>query len=146
MADIATAMRTHLLAQSSITTLIGQRLHPGLLPPRATLPAVTYLLVGHEHEAHLTGQSGVAHAVIRYDAYNFDPLDSRRDNGIVEKMRLVLLDPSYWHTTVQGVWIEHTKLLTGPIELPSPPQDASAVYRFRTMCDYRVSYAEAKPT
>lgn len=146
MADIASAVRAHLLAQGAITALISTRLYPGVLPPNPTLPAMTMLLADHAHEAHLTAQTGIAHAIIRFEAYNADPLDSRSDAGIVEQTRLVMLDPSYWHTTVQGLWLEHTKLLFGPVELPSPPRDASSIYRFRTICDYRVSYAEAIPT
>ena len=146
MADIATAIRKHLLTKSTITNLIGTRIYPGTLPTAPTLPAVTMTLTGHEHESHLTGQTGIAHAIFQFDAYNTDPLDSRKTTGIVEQMRLVLLDPDIIHTTVQTVWIEAIGLISGPIELPSPPRDASQINRFRTMTNYRVSYAEAVPT
>jgi hypothetical protein len=134
------------MAQASITNVISTRLYPGTLSTAPTLPAVTMALTGHEHENHLTGQTGIAHAIIQFDAYNLDPLDSRKDAGIVEQIRLVLLDPDIVHTTVQGVWIEAVALISGPIELPSPPRDASQQNRFLTMCNYRVSYAEGVPT
>jgi len=45
MATIETAFVTLLLGESSITDLIGNELHPSVLPPLATTPAVTYNLV-----------------------------------------------------------------------------------------------------
>ncbi len=146
MADVATAIRKHLMSKSSITDVISTRMYPSALPTDPTYPSVTYAIAAHDHEGHLGGASGIAHAVIQFDAYNEDPLDSRKDAGICEVMRDELLDPDIAHTTVQGVWIEGITLLSGPIELYSPPRDGSQKGRFRSIVNYRVSYAEAVPT
>lgn len=143
MADVATAIRKHLLTKSAITDLVSTRIYAGVLPTKPTLPALTMQVVEHEHERHLTGASGVAHATIRFEAYDWDTLDARKSTGIAEQLRLYMLDPTIWHVTVQGVWVEHIVLLSGPFEIISPPRDASQKYRFRNIMDFRVSYHEA---
>lgn len=42
---IETSLRSYLLAQTSITSLVGQRIYPMRLPQGATLPAITYQVV-----------------------------------------------------------------------------------------------------
>lgn len=146
MADIATALRAHLLSKATITNLISTRLYPLVLPAKPTYPSVTYQITEHEHYRHLTGQSGLADALIQFDCYDADPLDLRKDAGIVEQMRLVLLDPDIEHTSVQGIWIESIILASGPIEIYSPSKVAGQAPRYRALSNYRVSYAEAVPT
>ena len=81
MADVATAIRKYLLSKTAITSIISTRLYPGVLPTNPTLPAVTMQIVEQQHESHLAGASGIAHAVIRFEAYDYDPLDLRSDTG-----------------------------------------------------------------
>ncbi len=46
MTDIEAALATWLLAQGSITALIGDRLYPLVIPQDAALPAVAYQTIG----------------------------------------------------------------------------------------------------
>ncbi len=146
MADIATAIRAHLMSKSSVTDLISTRLYPAVLPTDPTYPSVTMQITDHEHERHLTGQTGIAHATIQFDCYNYDPLDSRKNTGICEILRDELCDPDLEPSTTQGVRIEGIECLSGPIELYSPPRDGSQKGRYRSIMNFRVSYAEAVPT
>lgn len=67
MADIAVAVRTYLLADATITTLIGTRMWSDLLPQDAELPAVEFSKISTRHDMVLGGPAGLAHCRLQFD-------------------------------------------------------------------------------
>lgn len=75
---MVSAVRTWLLAQSSVTDLIGQRMYLDRLPQNATLPAVTVEKSSESHHHTLSNRSGFVetrlafecHATLRLTANN----------------------------------------------------------------------------
>lgn len=49
--------RDYLLADATLTALVGDRIYPTILPQRATLPAVVYFRVGGRTEHRPTAQT-----------------------------------------------------------------------------------------
>ena len=69
MADFRTGVFTWLTSQAPVTALVGLRIYPLLAPATAALPYVTYQRIGEAEEAHLTGLSGLTHAVYQFDVW-----------------------------------------------------------------------------
>jgi hypothetical protein len=55
---LETDLRTHILASSGLSALIGTRLYPDRLPQNATLPAVVYQEVSSVPVDHVHGAAG----------------------------------------------------------------------------------------
>ncbi len=62
-------LRTHLLAQASITALIGARLYPQQLPQGTELPAVTYQRIAGQSLIDHEGAAGIGRARIQLDCW-----------------------------------------------------------------------------
>ncbi len=67
--SIATDIRTFLLADATLTTLIGTRLYPLTLPQNPTLPAMTYQWVSGERVHTADGALGLSRPRIQFDAW-----------------------------------------------------------------------------
>lgn len=66
---IESELRTHLLTESTITSLVGARIYPVLLPQAPTFPAMTYQRVSGSRVQSLTGPSGMAHPRFQIDCW-----------------------------------------------------------------------------
>ncbi len=69
MADITKDLRTHLLSKAAVSTLVGTRIYPDMLPVTPTLPACTIASGGGEDFFHLSGQTGMVDPVVMIDCY-----------------------------------------------------------------------------
>ncbi len=67
--SIASDLRTFLLADATLTTLIGTRLYPLTLPQNPTLPAMTYQRISGERVHTADGAHGLNRARIQFDAW-----------------------------------------------------------------------------
>ena len=71
---IEKAIRTYLLAQSSISSIIGSgdsaRIYPLRLPQAATFPALTYQRISGDRVRNLGGPTGTAMSRIQFDAWD----------------------------------------------------------------------------
>lgn len=62
-------LRTYLLAQSGVSTLIGTRMYPNTLPQGATLPAVVYHRISGTHVESLGGIKAAGTCRVQLDGY-----------------------------------------------------------------------------
>lgn len=67
--SISSDLRTFLLADATLTTLIGTRMYPLVLPQDPTVPAITYQIISG-HRFHSTdGACGLSTPRIQYDCW-----------------------------------------------------------------------------
>lgn len=62
-------IRTYVLADATVTSLIGTRLYPDMLPQKATYPAAKLFVVDTVRSGHLHGVASLAAARIQFDVY-----------------------------------------------------------------------------
>lgn len=67
--SIATDLRTFLLADATLTTLISTRLYPGVLPQNPILPAMTYQWISGPRFHSTDGPSGLSNPRIQFDCW-----------------------------------------------------------------------------
>lgn len=70
MIDIRAALRTYLLADGTVSSLVGgSRVYPGVLPQGVVAASVVYNLISEETDYHAQGASGLAWMRIQLDAW-----------------------------------------------------------------------------
>lgn len=135
MADIATAVRAVLVADSPVNTAASGGVFPDVLPQGATYPAIRYSLVTEESVGHLSGKEGVAEAVISIDCYAATRLAA---TDLSDKVRLAL---DRYRGTISSVNILSSYVGTGSHTFREPP-DNSDVGVYRANRDYRLFFVE----
>ncbi|HUW34355.1 MAG TPA: DUF3168 domain-containing protein [Planctomycetota bacterium] len=80
-----TDLVSHLRAQIALNALVEDRIHPGLLPQEAVLPALTYFTVSSERPSSQGGYSGLATIRLQVSAW------STLYSEVLEAIRLVRL-------------------------------------------------------
>lgn len=139
MADVGTAFRTYIVAQSAVSSLIGARMLPDELDQDTTLPAVTYHRISTLHHENINGsKAGMAEAIIEVRCYA-----STRPacNALCEAIRtcgVLNLDGVY-----SGVNIKVCMLASGRNDFTEPPIDGTHQLRYVSAQDYSLTYLEA---
>lgn len=131
---IEEGIATYLLAQASLTALIGSRLYNLVLPDgdRTTYPAITYQRVSGPRVQNLTGSSGYAGPRFRFVVYAQDYVTAK---NVAEQLRLELQDYVGTMGTVQGVsvtFLGDTDLFEDEDNIP------------RVASDYEIFHEEAR--
>lgn len=67
--SLLTDLRSFLLADSTISSLIGSRFYPGELPQDATLPAIVYSTISGYRPQSQEGPSGIVRLRIQIDCW-----------------------------------------------------------------------------
>lgn len=67
--SLESAFRSMILSISSVTSLVSQRVFPGIIPENETLPAIRYLPVSGTREHSHDGVSGFQVQRIQVDCY-----------------------------------------------------------------------------
>jgi len=137
MADIAKAIRTHLLTVSAVTDLLVARVYPDKLPQGATLPAAVLHVISGSDESDLGGLVGVAHSRVQIDAYASTRLAaSSLATAIRDALAAQGVTPATWDSvsvsaclSAGGPRTQHRSLSRGDDE-----------DQYITMRDYQISY------
>lgn len=61
----------YLNTQTSITSLVGDRIYPIHLPDSPVYPAITYTFVSIPHDRNLSGLAGIARYRIQFDCWSY---------------------------------------------------------------------------
>ena len=67
--SIHAALFYHVTQAPAVSALMGDRLYPGLAPPEAALPRMTYQRIACEHARHATGGSGLARSRFQFTCW-----------------------------------------------------------------------------
>lgn len=70
MKDIRPALRTYLLADSTVNSLVGgERIHHARLPQNQVDPSVVYIKISETGDYHLAGDSGLGQMRMQIDSW-----------------------------------------------------------------------------
>ncbi len=99
-------LRTYLLAQTSITACIGQRLYLTRLPYDATFPAVSYqrMTGGYGHD--LDGATGYCEAIFDFDVWGNDTV-ANESAGEALRLKLQGFTGTMGSTSVKRVTLDN---------------------------------------
>ena len=137
---IGADVRTYLLTKSAVTSVLGTRIFPNVIPLKnTTWPCVVYGIVSQAPAHHLTGGAGYAWTRIQLDVYATGPVS--RD-ALVEILRDELqgFSGTMGSSTVSAVKYENS------LDLYEPPTDSSDVGLYRNTTDYWIRHNQAEPT
>lgn len=132
-------LRTYLLTKTSVTTLVGVRIYPQVLPKGAVYPAITYARLGGERTRSLEGANGQVMTTVQFSCWS-ESWD--QSEVVAEALRNVLecFQGTFDTTTVQGVFVEP------PNDLDIPPVAADDLTVHQVMVQADIWYEEAVPT
>jgi hypothetical protein len=139
MADIAAAVRTYLLTQSTVTDVCGTRVSFDVLPQNVTLPAVVVSVVDTEANNHMSSGSQIARSTVEIESY---ATTRTAANNLAEQIRLVLqhYEGAAGSVTIVGATLRDER------DDRDPPVDGSQVFRRIRSQDYEIWYAHAAPS
>lgn len=126
-------LRNYLLGQSTITSMVGQRIYQVKIPQGGALPCVTLSRVSGSRVGILTGVSGLAHPRIQIDCWG-TAYDSVK--YLADRLRLCL---DGFRGNFSSIQIQGCHLL-GDFDAYD---DESEV--FHTALDFEIWHVEAKP-
>ena len=134
--SIRSALRQHLLAQTTVTDLVGQRIYPIIAPQTGELPCIAYRKIEGGHEHLVTGSAGHARPTFTLTVWALDP-DTVDD--IAEALRLVLQGAN----ATWGAYQVTGLTLDGDSDEWVDPNDGedNGVYG----CTLRISFRHAEP-
>jgi hypothetical protein len=67
--SIASDLRTYLLADATLTTLVGTRMYPLKLPQAPTMPAIIYTWISGARVHSTDGPSGLSNPRVQFDCW-----------------------------------------------------------------------------
>lgn len=142
--DIADLLVQRLLAARQVTTLVGDRIRPDVLPIGDTLPAIRYETITRASEYHLGGASGTATSRVQFDAYG---RTRREANALANAVNDVL-------SGLGGVTLGDDDDQVRVFDLTrdndytrvDPPTAGSDAYRYRRVQDYEITHTEPVPS
>jgi len=142
MADLGTAVRTYLLADSGVSALVGTRIYPDVLPQGYSVAsggALTYTIIDTTHDPLINGLAGIARSRIEFASFASTRAGA---NEIAEAVRSSDL---VGFTGLMGgtVWIESVRIESGIQTLDERPTDGSQEHRYLTVFDYLFAYQES---
>jgi hypothetical protein len=131
-------LRTYVLADATVSGLIGTRMYPIRLPQNVTLPAITYQRISHEHMHHLKSGTGTARARMQLDCWSYSLTECKQ---MSEALRGLLHG---FTGTMQSVKV-FSSLCENEIHLHEPPQDGSDNYLYHIAQDFIILHTESQP-
>ena len=130
-------VRTFLLSKSAITSLIGTRMFPDVIPEKGIFPALVYFQVSQVPQHTLPATAGFAWSRIQFDAYATGSTGASQRDALVEALRNELdafpapgTTPTMGGSTVNAVVYKNSR------DIYEPPQDNSDIGFFRNSMDY----------
>lgn len=120
-------LRTYLLAQSGVSTLIGTRMYPDALPEGATLPAVVYYRISGTHVESLGGIKAAGTCRVQLDAYAATRLAA---DAVGDALVAALRSLSVGQQSIGAGTIVCDVEIQGPRHDRQPPTDGSDEWEY----------------
>lgn len=133
--QIGKVIRTTLLADSSISSTVGTRVYPLVLPMNTDFPAIMYTVLNTRSDSHLEGTTGVAESIVQLDGYG------QNYSSLLSLMELVRLE-------IQSIRGVYDSVFVNSIDLDScydifdRPEDGSDLGLYRVVQTYNCFYQE----
>lgn len=148
MADVATAVRQHLLGVSGVTALVGSgtaaRFWPDEPPQSYSVKrdgaGITYDKISTTHDHMINGLAGIARCRIEYTTYATTRSGA---NAVAEAVRMSGIVGFMGLTN--GVYINSVMLERGEETEDQFPTDGNQEHRYLTVFDLLVCYQEEVP-
>lgn len=106
MADVVSAVRTYLLANASVSSVIAQRLYLDVLKQNATLPAATITKVSETHPHTISNRSGMVKTRLQIDCYSKQRLVTDALAESIYKSGIAAVKGTTNGVNIRGVMIE----------------------------------------
>jgi hypothetical protein len=104
LTSIVEALRDYVLADSTISGLIGSRMYAAILPQHPTMPAITYQIISGDSVISHDGSSGLENPTIQIDCWadTYSQMDALF-NAV--RKRLNVASGTFLGVEVQGVFL-----------------------------------------
>jgi hypothetical protein len=139
--SIENSIRTYLIAQSAVDTLIDTRAFCGYVDESFSgMPNIIIKAVSRSREPHMTAASGLVRSSIQIDCNSTSYVDSK---DLADKVRLEMdgfINAAMGTETVQAVMLENET------DLYYQPPDGGNVKAVSVIQDYDVWHTETVPT
>jgi len=106
MADVISAVRTYVLAQSSVNTTISQRMYFDVLMQGATLPACVISVASERHDHLIQGRAGLVHTRINIECHSLNRLTTNALAKAIIECGIDLVQGVTNSVDIRGVQIE----------------------------------------
>src|SRR3972149_1809320 len=136
--SVAQDLRTFLLADATLSGLIGTRFYPLRLPQNPTMPAMTYSWVGGDRDHSMTGPIGISSPRIQFDAWAMTYLSAEAVFEALRK-RLDSFRGTAGSTKVQGAFFSVERDF---YEDSADAGTGSGIGLYRRSSDFFVHYEE----
>lgn len=137
MADVVSALRTYLLGQSSVSSIIGQRLYLDVLPQNATLPAATISKISGTVEHTLSARTAFTRSRFQLTQFSSTREEANRLSAMIYQSGIAALKGVTNSVDIRGVMVE-----TGQRMHTVQPRDGSDEHLYATDIDLMVTYLE----
>jgi hypothetical protein len=127
-------VRTYVIGDTGVATLIATRMYPTNLPQACTLPAVTYHVISRTHEPTLKGVAAAGTMRVQFDCWaKTGPAGGGRliadavGDAVVARLKtLAALGP----TTIGSATKVNDVAIEGPRHESNPPPDGSDEWEY----------------
>jgi hypothetical protein len=136
MSDLLEAIRARLVADATISGIVGTRIRPEERPQSDELPAITYTLADMERPHYVNGQYvGQSDATIQFDCW-------ATTRAVCVTLKAAI-EQSFdgFRGTQSGVVIRWCGQVN-ELDLDEPPEPGSDTATFHTVIDYRFRYED----
>lgn len=139
MSDISVSVRAKLVSDSSVTTLVGTRIYPSILPQNPTLPAIRYE-TGIQRPAHkLSGGAGFATSTVSIDIFAVSHIEAY---NVQQAIRESLQGWSGTANSTEMVSVNVVNIREDYLQ----PTDASDVGKYRVNMDVEIIHEQSIPS
>jgi len=138
MASVTAAFRSKLLTYSGISSVVGQRMYPDVLPKNATMPAVILWRISTSRDHVVSDITRSAHTRIQVDCY-------ANTRAAADSLALAIQQSGIcsFRGTVDGIVFSGIEIDSGDTHEHEPPTDGNQVHRYLTSFDFMVHYQES---
>lgn len=131
------ALRERILTSGTVTA-ITNRIHPGHLPQKETLPAVDIRIVATSPSHWLGGSLGIYNSTVAIDCYH------DTDIGICDSLAMAIAEPGLlvgYKATLSGINFREITLLSGISQFEEGVEPGSDLRRFVSSISLSVFWA-----
>lgn len=136
-------LKTHLTGFTDITDKIGERVYINRAPSKTRTPYVIVSTVSGEPQYALSGEAGIAQAIVQVSVWDQDP------NGVFvadEVAELIRDKMSGWRGSWGDTYVSGCTLTNEPTAYGDNPADSSDDWWHTVQQDFRVTHRRAVPT
>ncbi len=135
---IGKAVYNQLSNNATIVAVVGERIYPLSIPQGESLPAIVYQVISEEHDNHVDGSGGLAHATVQISCYATSYAAAR---NLAETIRVAITGDRGTYASIEVTGC----LLESDLDIYHPPADASDVGVYQIANSYSYWYREAIP-